>query len=423
MRRLAPWLGPLIVLLIELPLIWTTPHVGEWFVFWYVGHLVATGATPYDPANWAAATTDYGPVAHGLAINTANGLDISALPVDSRWIWPPIVGLVLAPFGAFPLEVGIPLLHVATIVVAIASTIALVRVLAPPAVRPLALALLFASPSLVQPMRAATMTILVLPGIALLFAALRNASAWRLAVAGFAVAVRPQLFLISLPFVLSAFVRRGARRTLAISALLWTVANAIAFALSPVPLDPRLLDAARAFTLQDNSSTWRLAYELAPDAILPVVVMLVAMGAALAAVAVRRAGPGQREEVLVAAALALAIAVVPYVHTYDHLALFPIWLLGLRAAAGTAGAGRLAIGGAVVTVALGFAWSAYLVGAAGTRAAAGVTPFLALGVLALTSARVATDGHEPAAHSATAPADHGDRSHAVLGDREQRPHR
>src|SRR5436309_4060580 len=115
------WLGPILVLLIELPSLWTTPHVGEWFLFWYAGHVVSGGGSPYDPVNWLPAATDYGAVAHGVAINTAHGLDLATLRTNSRWLWPPFGGLLLAPFGALPLEIGIPLLHLATIVVAVAS--------------------------------------------------------------------------------------------------------------------------------------------------------------------------------------------------------------------------------------------------------------------------------------------------------------
>lgn len=385
MKRLVPWFGPLIVLILEVPFIWTSPHVGEWFAFWYAGHVIARGASVYDPTAWVSAARDYGPVAHGIAINTSAGVGLTVLEHDSRWIWPPMVGILLAPFGALPVEVGVPLLHLTTIGVAIASTIALTRVLVPSPLRPLALTLLFASPSLVQPMRAATMTILVLPGFALLFAALRVATARRLALAALLVAVRPQLFVLTLPPVAAVFVRHGALRLLATAALLWSAAQAIAFALSPVPLDPRLLDAARAFTLQDNSSTWRLAYELLPDAVLPAAAVLIAFAAALAIVAVRRAAPDRRDDVLVAAALAVAIAVVPYAHTYDHVALFPIWLLAIRAGFEVTGSHRVAIGVGVVAIALGYAWSAYLVGAAGFRAAIGVTPYLGLALLAMTS--------------------------------------
>lgn len=385
MKRFVPWFGPLVVLILELPLIWTTPHVGEWFVFWYAGHLVASGTSVYDPAAWVSATRDYGAVAHGIAINTSAGVDISVLEHDSRWIWPPMVGLVLAPFGALPLEVGVPLLHLVTIGLAIASAIALARVLMPAALRPLAVTLLVASPSLVQPMRAATMTILVLPGLALLFAAVRAPTVRRLSLAALFVAVRPQLFLLTLPPLAAVFARKGTLRMLATAALLWSAAQAIAFALSPVPLDPRLLDAARAFTLQDNSSTWRLVYELVPDAVLPAAAVLIALAAALATIAVRRAPPDRRDDVLVAAALAVATAVVPYAHTYDHVALFPVWLLAIRAGSEVTGSHRVAIGVGVVAIALGYAWSAYLVGAAGFRAAIGVTPYLGLALLALTS--------------------------------------
>src|SRR5207249_651226 len=139
-RRIAPWLGPLIVLFIELPSMWTSPHVGDWFLFWYAGHLTAAGLSPYEPASWLPAATQYGAVAGRIAFTSLSGVDVTR--PDARWLWPPFVGLALAPFGALPLEIGVPLLHVTTIVLALASTIGLVVLVAPPRSRALALTVL-----------------------------------------------------------------------------------------------------------------------------------------------------------------------------------------------------------------------------------------------------------------------------------------
>ena len=99
------------VLLIYAPLLWPQIHVGDWFAFWYVGHLVANGGSPYDWTAWVPAAHDYGPLAHGIAVNSADGPSNAELRAGLQWLWPPIVGLALAPFGMLPLEVGIPTWH------------------------------------------------------------------------------------------------------------------------------------------------------------------------------------------------------------------------------------------------------------------------------------------------------------------------
>src|SRR5207247_8917176 len=81
---------------------------------------------------------------------------LSTLSLHAALPTSPIAAILLAPFGALPFEIGVPALHVATIVIAIGSALWLVRVLMPPALRPLAFAVLVASPPLVQVDRKST---------------------------------------------------------------------------------------------------------------------------------------------------------------------------------------------------------------------------------------------------------------------------
>src|SRR5438093_1345630 len=136
-----------------------------------------------------------------------------------------------------------------------------------------------------------------------------------------------------------------------------------------------------------NSSTCRLAWEVAGDGVAILAPLLLAGGLVASAVAVRRSSAASRTEMVIACALALAVAAAPYAHTYDHLALFPAWLLVLRAA-NTRSRGLRTVGSlAVILAALGYGWSAYLVGAAGFRAAVAVTPFLAIALCASVAQR------------------------------------
>lgn len=374
------------MLAIEAPFVWTYPHVGEWFTFWYAGHIVASGGSVYDPASWASAMRDYGPVAHGVAINLNDGHDPALKSVEGAWIWPPLGGLLLAPFGMLPLEVGIPALHAVTIVVAVVSALALVRAMCPPDLRPLALAALLASPPLVQPMRAATLTIVELPALAVLFTSLAAAGGARVGVSGFLMSIRPQVFLLAVPAVVAVYRKRGARQ-LALAALTWIALSAASFALAPFPLDPALVQGAQALASQDNSSTWRLASLIAGDRGTLLALAFIGLALTLAILAIRRAALDVRDEVVVACGLALAVAVVPYAHTYDHLVLFPAWLIAFRGPPDRSAGTSPRFGAALVGFAISYAWVAYLIGAAGTRAVIAVSPYLALALLALVADR------------------------------------
>ena len=251
------WLAPLVVLILEAPLLWPLPHVGDWFYLWFAGHIVATGGSPFDIASWIPATRDYGVLAGGIAHNSIAGQDLS-LATSDRWLWPPIVAFLLAPFGALPLWLGVPLLHLATIAMCVASALLLVRTLLPPPSRPLALALLIASAPAVEVMRAGNPAAFLLPGIALTYAALRTPSAVPLAAGALGIFVRWSLFPLAALGTAVAFLRRGAWRPLAVAATALVVIEVAAYALTPFS-PAALLDARSMPATQDNASTWHLA--------------------------------------------------------------------------------------------------------------------------------------------------------------------
>jgi hypothetical protein len=378
-------IGPLIVLVIYAPLLWPSIHVGEWFVFWYAGHVVANGGSPFDWQQWLPAAHDYGPLAHGIAVNTANGLSDVELRDGPRWLWPPIVGLALAPFGMLPLEVGIPVLHIALIAVGIVGAMWLAHLLLPPEQRGLGMALLLASAPFVQPMRAASPTILVLLGTCALLLGARRRSGGILGASALLLAVRAQVFPTVGAVVTIFLMRERSWRPLAVAIGVFVSVTLLSLVLSPIPLDPTLLGSTRAFTLTDNSSTWHLASEIAPEASTALALIAIAVGIVLAAVAVLRGPARRRDELVLSAALAVSVTLAPYVHTYDHVLLAPAWLLSLALVADAPRGTRLVIGGTLVALALGYSWVAYLVGAAGTRSAVAPAPFLALALLAASS--------------------------------------
>src|SRR2546427_2586199 len=375
-------IAPAFVLLIYAPLLWPEVHVGDWFAFWYVGHHVANGGSPYDWTFWVSAARDYGPLAHGVAVNTGYGPSDAELRAGLQWLWPPIVGLALVPFGLLPLEVGIPLLHIALLAVGIGGAIWLARLVLPPSQRALGIAVLLASAPLVQPMRAASPTILALLGSCLLLLGLRRRSGGTLGASALSLAVRPQLFA-SLGLVVTALLaRERAWRALGVAVAVFLSITVVTFVLSPFSVDPSLLASAGAFTRTDNSSTWRLASEIAPQGAALLALVAIAIGVALAALAILRGPVQRRDELVLAGALAVSVALAPYVNTSDHVLLAPAWLLPLLLVSDAPRGTRAVVGGAVVAVALGYSWIAYFVGAAGNRTAMAPAPFLALVLLA-----------------------------------------
>src|SRR3989454_3212289 len=338
------------VLLIYAPLLWPQVHVGDWFAFWYVGHLVANGGSPYDWTAWVPAAHDYGPLAHGVAVNTGYGPSDAELRAGLQWLWPPIVGLALVPFGLLPLEVGIPLLHIALLAVGIGSGIWLARLVLPPSERGLGIAVLLASAPLVQPMRAGSPTILALLGSCLLLLGLRRRSGGTLGASALSLAVRPQLFA-SLGLVVTALLaRERAWRALGVAVAVFLAITVVTFVLSPFSVDPSLLASAGAFTRTDNSSTWRLASEIAPQGAALLALVAIAVGVALAALAILRGPVQRRDELVLAGALAVSVALAPYVNTSDHVLLAPAWLLPLLLVSDAPRGTRAVVGGAVVAV-------------------------------------------------------------------------
>lgn len=81
-----------------------SPTAGDFFQFWYAGHLVATGSSPYDQSEWVSAYARYGDLASVVRHNCPT-IDAPAC----RWVYPPWTGWLLAPFSVFDPRTGIAL--------------------------------------------------------------------------------------------------------------------------------------------------------------------------------------------------------------------------------------------------------------------------------------------------------------------------
>ncbi|HEX4745228.1 MAG TPA: hypothetical protein VFW12_11250, partial [Candidatus Limnocylindria bacterium] len=80
----------------------------DFFQFWFAGHLVATGRSPYDQTAWWSAPEAFGALARTVRVNC---------PVPDApaclWTYPPWTAWLLVPFGALPVAAGLALEKVA----------------------------------------------------------------------------------------------------------------------------------------------------------------------------------------------------------------------------------------------------------------------------------------------------------------------
>src|SRR2546425_242499 len=83
MRAHAPYLPLAVILAVFAPGVLGELH-GDWFQFWYAGHLIANGGSPYDQEAWIAATHQYGTPAASGAGNRG-----TAESAPCPWLYPP----------------------------------------------------------------------------------------------------------------------------------------------------------------------------------------------------------------------------------------------------------------------------------------------------------------------------------------------
>jgi Glycosyltransferase family 87 len=399
-RRTAWAIPAALILAIFGPVIWPVPiHLGDWFQFWYIGHIAASGASPYDPASFDAALHAYGPVAHGFAVNTQ---DQSFAP--GRFLYPPWTALALAPFGALPLETGIVLMHIALIAASVAAVALFARALPLRSTWTLGLALAMSAAfgPLVVAARTGHFAGALLLGLYLVGEGLRRSSAVRFAAGAMLLALKPHLFLGLALILLVVLVRGRQTRILALSAGLLTSLAVVGFALFPVPF-ATLVDTGRAKIGFDLATTPNLAAALAPGASIAALVILLAIATALGWVAIRRSAPESRSWMLLATATALSLVFAPYVQNYDLAVLVPALYLVAVAGDATHGPKRAAILAGAVLIGVFLPWLTYfgfLV--VGSQAPSALVPLAFLALLAATSAHAVPAGSPgPATADAT----------------------
>ncbi len=324
-----PYLAPIAVVALEWPLLSPMPAVADNFQFWAAGHLVASGASPYDRAAWEGMAA-YGPVAGGVALNT---VPRNLRQTAAVWLYPPQTAFVFAPFGALPLSIGVPLLHFAVIAAAAGGVVLAARAVG---LRGARLAFVLTLAAISQPfvivVRNGHPDGLVLAGLALTFLGLRDQRAWQVAAGAVLVSIKPQ---IALAFVLAAVAYVIAHRDIrALAAAVGAVAAATipAWSVHPFPIASLFGSTDQRLGL-DLSTTAALARDLGGGVALTLSIAALSLGAA--AYALRAARPAARAVVAFGSLTALSLVVAPYVHDYDELLALTAALAAAAIAAGT----------------------------------------------------------------------------------------
>jgi hypothetical protein len=381
-RALIPYLVPLLLIVIEWPVLWPAPALADHFQFWVAGHMVVTGQSPYDRSAWEAAAA-YGPIPGGVAVNTV----IQNLALTQvMWLYPPQTAFLFAPFGALPLTVGLALLQ-AFVLVTAALSLALsawAMGLAGPRLA-FALTLAALSQPFVITVRDGQLTGIVLAGMVLAYLGMRDRRPWLLGLGVALVSVKPHIAIAFGLGVLGYLLLKKDWRGLVVAAVALLCVTLPAEIRDPFPL--ALLTSAGGERLAlDLSTVGAVARDLGGGAPLTALLLSVAVAAAL--VAVWSARPASRGAVALAALLVLSVVVAPYAHDYDQLlgvaALFAAIAVasGSRAELVTSGLAATVI--AVLPWLLFFWWTLLGQGDRGFRAGPlGILPVLVAVVLAV----------------------------------------
>ena len=380
-RRVLVYVPALVVLITLALVIWPVPvHVGDWFQWWYAGHITAAGENPLSIATWRDAVYGYPEIIDGAVANARREIaTVPETPIQYPvWVYPPWTAALFIPFGVLPVVAGVVAMHVTFVVIGIAAVLWLAAKLALPApVKALALAVLFAYEPWVMATRTGHFSAVLLAGALVTLVALETGSTSALVAGGFLLSLKPHVaFGFGLLVLLYLVWQRDWRRILVTGAVL--VPFAIVWYLRYPPpsiTGDALLD---RITTDDVASTYAL---FGPAGGVVAVALL-----AVACWWVVRRATRYRTLTFAACALCLSLAVSPYVHTYDHLLAAPAMLLPLALVADARGAIRLGVGIVVIAGALLIPWSAYFTDVGARQAPSGIVPFVAVALLVVATA-------------------------------------
>jgi Glycosyltransferase family 87 len=347
---------PLVPMILAIAALWPLARpiegVGDTFQFWFAGHLVATGRSPYDRPAWAAAGSIYGPPAANVAMACA---DPNA--GACAWVYPPATAWLFAPFGVADVNLGLSGVNAFVLLTAFIGVLAAVVMFGPSGggARTLLLMTAVSSHPFVYDIHAGHFIGLELLGVAAMTHGLRERRDWWLVFAVLALSLTPHLFIVLIPIVVFALVARRRWRSIA-----WSAAALFAVLIAGAIAQPEafsaILERAGAKTALTWSTPWALAQVIAPAAPLLVFGALVGLAAIAAITVFSAAPPDDRELALISAGTALSLAVTPYAQPYDLLLLVPAIAFAARGVARAPAAPRVALLAALPLVYVGGTW-------------------------------------------------------------------
>ena len=344
----------------------------DFFQFWWAGHLVATGRSPYEPASFRDALS-YGAQAGSVYANCAASADAPAC----LWVYPPWTAWLYVPLGFLDAAAG-PLAVLILSAVGLGIGIALVtRWAAVPAAGTAILAIgLCVSAPAVRDVVTGHFEGLLLVGLVSLEVGLARGRGIALVTGVVLMALKPHLF-IGLAAAVVAWLLAGRRyAALAAAAVTLGALALVAFSLEPRAL-PAILERSASKADLTGTTTWHLAERIGGPSAPVVAAALVAIALWSSLVAWRAVERHEQPRALVAIGMALSLVLAPYAQSYDDVLLFPAVALAVRGLSARSIA--LAAAGLVALT-----WGAYVLELAGDpRAYAGLLPAIALAALAL----------------------------------------
>ena len=295
----------------------------DFFQFWFAGHLVATGRSPYDQTAWYGAHATFGALAETVRVNCPRPDAAACL-----WTYPPWTAWLLLPFGALPVAAGLALEKAAFIVLLAAGAVASAAAAGIERHRARAgvAAGALGSAPFVRDALTGHFEGALLLGLVLLVGSIRRGSYLGLAVAALLLGTKAHLFLGLAVVVVALLVARRQLRLLVGSGV-----AVVAVAGAAVLAEPSFLAAvvgAPGKAGLSGSSTWAFA-ERGFDPLSMPVALLVIGATVLAAVAFVAETGGPRPWSIVAAGMAVSISIAPYVQSYDHVLLLPCLATGI----------------------------------------------------------------------------------------------
>jgi len=320
-------LVPAIIILIALwPVFRPIEGTGDTFQFWYVGHLVVTGDSPYDQSNWRAAGPAYGHVAGTVAGRC--GSDQNG--ASCLWVYPPMTAWLFAPFGALPPDVGIPLLDAVVLMTALAGIVATVWTFGPADIgaRAWLLTAAVASHPFAVDIRDGQFVGVLLLGVVSLQRGLR-ATTWPVSVAAALLAMKPHVVLALATATTVSLARARRWRTIAITGAMLATLGGIAVLRYPDAL-PAILERGGGKIELAWATTW--AFAAAAGAVW-IAALIVALACGAAVATVMALPTGLRASGLAAASAAVSLVIAPYLHPYDMLLALPLLALAVTVAA------------------------------------------------------------------------------------------